>query len=322
MGLRDECLEMGRASLVLSSKQQGLLPAWCIAVTDILQDRAKALIRASQGQVVLIAYSGDATPVIVRETLTSASSVPGTRTFRQGSKKHDFYLQRIGVKTLDVSGVHVAVVPSLPLSLSEGKKTGNLVRACLETIRPYLECARPPTLVISHYCFDRAVMAPVSRRMMQWHRGGLPGAAHSDRVEDLTLCTGCACHDVQNALKWSLSAYLSGGALSLEILAVLSGLRKHVVGFWAVVPSFLTRHLRFRSWKRDASLCYEFWCAIGVESNLLDAFVELDPEWSQGMLYVNPDIEADEDVCERVSLHCRSWCCISSSLSLTPNRVG
>ena len=96
------------------------------------------------------------------------------------------------------------------------------------------------------------------------------------------MCTGCACHDVQNALKWSLTSYLSAGGLSLEVLGVVSGLRKHLVGFWASVPSFLNQHLRFRLSPSDDSSSYEFWCAMGVASNLIDEFVAVDPAWTDG----------------------------------------
>ena len=221
---------------------------------------------------------------------------------RQGLRKLDFYLQRIGVKTIGVSGVSVAIVPILPIPLSAGKKADNLFSACLAAVRPWIETVQPPTLLVTHYCLDRAVMAPVSRRMRQWHCGGLdPASAHRDSLRDLTLNSGCSCHDVQNALKWSLSGYLSGGSLSLEIMTVLAGLRRHLIGIWASIPIFLSESLRFREEPRAAEVSYEYWCAMGISASLLDEFVTLDPEWAHGGLYVNPALQEDADLFEKLS---------------------
>ena len=302
MGLANECVELGRAAGVHNPQQQGRLPAWCLSVFEILSQKAKQLIAAASGNVVFVSYSCDATPVLVREALSTVSSQPASRVQRQGIQKHDFYLQRVGIKTVGVSGTSVAIVPFMPIPLTAGKKAGNLFSACLAAVRPYVEAVKPPTLLITHYCFDRAVMAPVSRRMMQWHGGGLDASsAHADSLRDLTLCSGCACHDVQNALKWSLSTYLSSGSLSLEIMSVLTGLRRHLVGLWSSLPSFLSKSLRFRHVQREPDCSYEFWCAMGIDASLLEEFAVIDPEWDQGFLYVNPNLEEDDAIYERVS---------------------
>ena len=68
---------------------------------------------------------------------------------------------------------------------------------------------------LSHYAFDRAVFSACSRKMLQLHMENdeaysmrSPDDASSLRLTNWQVITPCCNHDVQNALKWSLSGHV------------------------------------------------------------------------------------------------------------------
>ena len=96
---------------------------------------------------------------------------------------------------------------------------------------------KPDGIIVSVYNFDRALMAPLSRKCLQLHEAlySTMILAASDPSEkrawerksdmDWPIGLGCVNHDVQNALKWSLSLLSSLPDVLKRMLVAISSVR-------------------------------------------------------------------------------------------------
>ena len=82
----------------------------------------------------------------------------------------------------------------------------------------------------------------------------------------------------------------------------MESLRNTYIHLHEAIHLFLSRHLRFRQQAVHDDIAGDFWRCLGVQPDWVDLFVAANPEYSNGLLYVNPGLESDENCLEKVAL--------------------
>ena len=119
------------------------------------------------------------------------------------------------MKTTSASGSLVVVCLFRdPTPLTHGKTVWHHFTAACRFF-PFLRAPGHEGIVVSHYCFDRAVFHAARRRFQQRHKlydmthrgdSDLSGKTVLLELLDWDVSTGCAAHDCQNALQWGLKS--------------------------------------------------------------------------------------------------------------------
>ena len=193
-----------------------------------------------------------------------------------------------------------------PVVLMAGKSQW-FVFAAATALFPLTRSLGHTSWCIYHVVADRLQLSSVSRllqaRQEGYHLATQPESETEDSVDhphsllhlrDLFITCGCAWHDVQNALRWSVGPLLKGDILQDCHIAVET-LRN---SSWTLM-GFLPQHLAARMRVSDdpelePDLCRRFWLLPGVDVTMLELMVSLDPWYANGILYIN-DIDPDED---------------------------
>eukprot|EP00969_Alexandrium_andersonii_P317852 14040610-Alexandrium_andersonii.AAC.1 len=89
-------------------------------------------------------------------------------------------------------------------------------------------------LTIHHHVWDRAVMSPCGRIQQQRHQAydqflkdkdtGDQGYALASLLSWLTV-VGCVCHDLSNALRWSVTSFFDDRACMRSLWVVFESLK-------------------------------------------------------------------------------------------------
>ena len=227
---------------------------------------------------------------------------------RVGKVLHEYLLQRGMVRAKPASGEdQIAFLFTDVLPLSEGKKAWNVFTAG-STLFPLLRKAGHKGICLHHHSFDRAQFTALDRAFRQRHKAYYTEGLGPDLGEEKTLAeltdwivgTGCCCHDIQNAMKWALSA--SGPVQDLHDLhIVVESLRNSFQILMCRLPAFLAAHLSFSTEQPNQDQVVAFWRALGVEASMIDTVAEVNPWWAEGKLWVSSDLAEDTEAIEKTS---------------------
>ena len=114
--------------------------------------------------------------------------------------------------------------------------------------------------------------------------------------------TACADHDAQNALKWGLAPHAAQGDVTNDLHIVIESLRNSFFLIHAHLYEFLMIYLRYDvHCSDDIEAATIFWQVLGVDADMLDDIVEVNPQWRGGFLYVAGHLERDPCSMEKVS---------------------
>lgn len=276
-----------------------------MVLAAFLKDRALAMVADHSQSAIMYSYQSDATSYLCQATAQSGSD--HTKVLRRGRALEEFLMERAAIYVAKADGGReVAVLAGKPRPLSAGKKAGNLFTA-LTNFFPMLRQRGHQGIVIFHLGADRAAFEPLLRLVKQrrevYYTPGLGPDLGEERailkMTDLVVGTGCAAHDVSNALKWALGSIdgvdvLKDLHISIEALRnSFPHLHKHLA------PALLAR-LTFVP-PEDEPEVRLFWSAMGVDGHWLELLVELDPHWGGGLLCISDRFEKDPEVVEKVS---------------------
>ena len=297
------------------------------ALKQHLRQKVFTLLRGASDEPVLFSYSADATPL--RLNRRSVDSAGRSQVRRAGRGLEELLLQRSLFKTLGPTGPEMAFQFTDIRSMSEGKNSGNVFTAQAEFF-PILLKAGHQGICIQHVCADRAVHAPLERMLRQraevYYQPGLgPDLGEGTELLSLTdwvLGTGCAAHDLQNSLKWSLSGTRSPQDVQ-DLHIVIEALGNSFDILLQRLPDFLTKRMTLRNGE-DSELVSSFWRQLGVEAHMLDEVALVGPWFRDGRLYVNQELADDPDCVQRASrvilYLCRRrkfsdsrWCTVGTS---------
>jgi hypothetical protein len=312
VALKKTAEHIAKASSVLDKEDVGNVMKLCEVFKHHTKNKLSAFFKKADGRPVLYSYSCDSTPMKTSVRISAEGLAPNTSVDMRGKRCIEFLLQRGWYKTV-IADCSIQMVPVLddPRPLTAGKTSWHLFSAAKE-FSPLLQERGHAGISISHYAFDRAIFSALHRKLAQRHelyhrRRETTGEAQDlvpKRLLDWSAGTGCAMHDAQNGLKWALAPYVESTDTIRDLHIAIESLRNSVYTLTSHLPAFLREALAFDPEPYDRDEVYEFWTALGVGVDMVHAFVDLNPVYSGGRLWVAASWESRSDLQEELT---RIW---------------
>lgn len=295
--------------------------------------KARALLTGAAGRPVLFSYSSDGTPMKVAVRVSSQGLVSNSTLHRKGKTGVEFLLQRGWYKTIGPEGnVCMCVLLADPVPLSYGKGSWYLYTAA-EQFAPLVQELGHEGICVTHYAFDRAIFGALTSKLFRRHeqqheRQKATGRTHTGipmRWLDWAVATGCAMHDAQNGLKWALAPFTESSDVVRDLHITIESLRNSFLILHSHLGSFLqAANIGFDHKPYNRDQVYEFWVSLGVGGDVVETFVDLNPWFSGGRLWVSGRWEGHSQLEEHLSrvilylLHLKRftesrWCTIGPS---------
>ena len=111
---------------------------------------------------------------------------------------------------------------------------------------------------------------------------------------------GCALHDTHNELTWSCAPNIDEAGLK-DLHIIFEALQNSFSLLAARLLAFLTTVLDFCPPCETDEAVEDFWSAMGIEPDWLDGFVDVNPRWVDGRLFVKEKHRHDLDIISKVS---------------------
>jgi hypothetical protein len=256
---------------------------------------------------ILYTYGSDGWGATVPESLMP--NICGHRVFRLGMVRCEFLLERAILKSIDRTGeVRSAIKMKAPRSMDNGKLCFNIYTAAME-FSPILKPQCPGNILMNVYLQDGLHAAGFGKHMTATHELHWdlniddldPAECYEASQLDWTFFIKCVGHVTSNALKWGLSAVLVDG-LNDEVTMAIRSLRNSSKEFFKIIDKFLYHRMRYHP-TTDELQRAEFWTALGVDANILDELLLVDPRWDvqNQILYVSSALQDDSDCMNRVA---------------------
>lgn len=277
-------------------------------VKSLLWTKASAMVDRFKTRPLLYSYSADSTTVVC-QSIAVCGGKTGRLLRRTGKLRAEFLLQRgvLVAKDLDDKAVVEHLIMD-PLLMKHGKSAAHVFSAFLE-FRDHPRTSGHRGIVILHGAFDRALLEPMIRYMRgrqelyyDEQASAEEGGRASVRLLQLTdwvVGTGCALHDAHNSLKWAVSKWYTRQSLK-DYHVVTASLRDSFAWVVGELPGFLSSTVEFVEMEDAASDVAAFWSCLGIDSNWLELFCDLNMTWDaeKGRLLVNARITEDSDMLE------------------------
>lgn len=291
-----EAQSLCRISQPLSEESERTLAKTLETIYAHLRAKALLLMAGAAGQPVLYGYMADGTPL--RATSTIVRNEGTTRVVRKGRVLHEFLLQRAFLLTKSAgSGAEkLAVLLNEVLLMDEGKKAPHFFGAACR-MWPLL---RNPSLqhmgiCIQGLCADRALFSSLDTLLRQRQAAfyepelgpDLGDMAAELEATDWMVSTPCICHDLQNSCIWALGPHTSMKDQKTMYI-VCESLRNSFAKLVEVMVDSVDQHLQMRIVSTNVQGAKQFWEALGVPEDRVEAFGSLDPLWDGVALWVNP----------------------------------
>ena len=302
------CLDYCKASQVLTGDGRWTLATLTEVFKRFFRSRALALVREAGEQPLLYSYQSDATSYLCHAR--SQSELDKHMVVRKGKVLHEFLMERAYVKSLTPAGVEqMALILVEPRPLSKGKGAWPCFTAATQFF-PSLRKLEHQGICISHFAADRAVFGAMLRKFKQlrevyYSEAFGVGASEQGRFRyllDWVVGTPCCCHDLQNALKWSLESVGDSGLVD-DLHIIMESLRNSFGIIVARLGIFLARNLDFDDTPYDLEAVCQLWMLFGIPADMVDEVAIANPRWRGGKLLVNGAMRGDKCI-ERVSSIC------------------
>lgn len=252
------------------------------------------VISAADNSPLLQSYSSDATPKLTRRQF-SAELSDHKRIRKEFAEGVEYLLQVGWLRTTDKSGQPIQTVlmkESVPLHSGE-QSAAHEFQALMDFVEPARMLGHTG-VYIEHVCFDRKFFASLQRMARQrseLYYSVLRGVKEADPTTDrlqmghITLATACSCHDIQNALKWSLSPVADSGIEVVKSLhIVIESVRNGFDLVFARLPAFVAGTLLPTDEPVDAQALYEYYTCLGVDNDTAVAIADYGLRWEGGFL--------------------------------------
>ena len=259
-----------------------------------LRQRAMAIIKSAGNHAVLVAYSSDGTPQLVRKSMRH--ELPGDRKLKRKFKRGaELLVERVFVKAVGDDGqARCVAILSDPRPMDLGKTAWHHWAAR----KDFMELPRALGhfgILVNHYCFDRAVCDAAARKIRgyhnMWYASVAGGEVNADLLQDLewTEVTGCANHDCQNALKWGLKGNSDEADKEVlkKIWIVVESLKNGFGDLHSHLAPWLATVLSISPITVDRQPLYRQWAALGVHSETADFLADAGVRWIGGKLHVS-----------------------------------
>ena len=286
-----------------------------------LKQAGQQFLIAHASQPILQQFCMDTTPTHYREYVGSGPN-PKIRGRMSGPARAELLVQFTSFSCLEVDGsVANRLVFRDPIAVT-GRKTAQQL-AAIAAACPciFADGADPEVVRLKHVVFDRGVPVGIAHFLSgHWHRGhesvpsqgssgGQPSSsgiqqprAHSSRLHWHTY-VGCVCHDLHNALKWSMAAEFQDTELLKKIYSICVASRHLYMpvftGLGQALPELLVPSdpdtLPTPTQLRD------LWESLQLGEALVDELVFFRIICMDGTLYVDQDAMKDPQALQRLS---------------------
>ena len=322
-GFRQWLLSFCNAPTTFTHSDKAQCAKICEVMKTFLYQKAQRIIAQCKGRAVLLTYASDGTPLLTQKTYT-AKTESGQTVVRKGGHGTDFLMQRAYLRTSDDKGDPIITcILADPVPMSEGKSATHQYTAAKDFL-PLVKEIGHRGVCISHYCFDRAGFAPVSKLLKQRHclyhhkatSADPSGEAHLQQRLDWTVSTACCNHDCHNALKWGLAPLHQIEDLK-DLYIVVGSLRNSFDLIHSHLKTFVVENILFVAEEGDAQETYHYWVQLGVQSDVAEALADLNLQWANGHLQVNDRHKSSECLIEAI---CTSMLTIFKWTKFTDSR--
>ena len=202
-----------------------------------------------------------------------------------------------------------AMVFRPPRLLRHGKTASNHLTALRDCIAWPFASGLQHSIVISGFCWDRAICQANFRLIQQdhaeqWDRMG--PLLHAGRVEmvknlDIVLATGCALHDLATGLRWATFGIIDKDQQK-HLFNCIEGLRNGSRFLFKVLPTFIHTCLHADAGSGLSEEQEElFWNAVAASPGMLPELTALQPRWEGGMLKVRAPDASSAGLYDRVA---------------------
>ena len=312
--------DLGLASK-MTSKAESLL---CQQLAELLKQHLKSecveFVTRQQSTSLLYSYSFDATRTMITQT-TKERTAAGTIQ-RGGRQAVELLMQRILLRGTDtISPDHMRHLFMEPVPMTAGHSQWYVFAAACDAL-PLARTMGHQGFLVYHVVADRAQLSSLARllqaRQEAWHHANLQpesgGAldASLSYLRDMFISCGCALHDIQNGLRWSVHPLLHGEILK-DCHIVLEALRNTSTTLMSCLPQHLaTRCVARAAPELEEEVCRQFWSLLGVDATMLDLLVQVDPWFDGSLVRVNPGTleTGGEDpylLCSQCALYLMRW---------------
>ena len=248
----------------------------CEVAKAYLVRKAKAAVAAAEARAILWTYGSDGTPMLCQTTITT--QVQGQRTaVRKAGQAVEVLIERAFIKTTNAAGdLVMACLVSDPTPLTQGKPSWCHCTAA-QRFFPMIRTLGHKGIVVSHYCFDRAIYSAASRKTQQrqclyYEAVGGPspreGEVALQELQDWHVSTACAAHDAHSALKRGMHGVVADVADVLKRLhIVIHSLRNAYNLLHYHLKDFVSSAVAFSQEAHGPQVVFERWRALGVEDD-------------------------------------------------------
>ena len=260
-----------------------------------MKNKAMGFVKKADGRALLASYGSDGTPLITRQQWRHTAGSMGS-VHRHGGSSHEYLIQRCFFMYRKSGEAVVDTLFTEPIPLASGKDTVQLFN-CARVFFPTLRGAGHKGLSVQHVCFDRGCYSALSRMLrelhtLQYEPGYLPFSDDGERAlakaTDWFVPTPCCNHDCHNALKWSLSKYVLA-EVAKDMFIVFESLRNAFDLLMERLHGWVSSRATFVAREGSVDEFYQFWVALGVDSEFAAALAELGLCFKGGQLLIDMD---------------------------------
>ena len=276
-----------------------------VMLHDFQRSICKKFVQQARGLPLLMSYTVDPTSFALVATHTQQGD--SKTVLRKGKVLHELLMQRMVLKRHGAEGSVPRMVIDYPRVLSQGKSAKHVFQCAQQFLPIPGQWAHDGFLVV-HLCADGALHGPLADLMLAHQQAldqeqaraeadaSLSGRPH----HTLFISCPCAAHVIQNSLKWAMPENVTDEVLK-DLHICVESLRNSFSLLQGHLYDFLRKHLAFREGDHDHDAARQFWCALGVEADVLQQFIDVHPLWDGLHLWVASDLEGVENSITKVS---------------------
>ena len=294
--------KVSRPTHTLERKDTFELDRACEVAKDVCKVAAERLIAAADADPCLQSCACDGTPISVSVEV-SASLPSGRVVRRRGKASHEFLVTSEFVRRAPPVGLPTTVFGTTePVPLTNGKTADRVFEAARARWRSLRQLGHRAGAV-QHYCFDRCGMEAIARRMRQWHE--LVKAQWEGDDEDAELLhllewvevSACACHDLHNSFKWSLSEDLHDSETMRDCFIGVESLRNSFDVVLVHIHEWVALHLQPSDpWDSEEKQHWHgVWAALVVDEEVASLLRDVELRFEGGRLAVTAEVLSFQD---------------------------
>ena len=254
-----------------------------VLLHDFQRSICKKFVQQARGLPMLLSYTVDPTSIALVATHTQKEN--SQTAVRKGKVLHELLMQRMVLKRAGADGCVPRMVIGYPVALSEGKTARHIFHSAQKFL-PLPGQWEHEGFLLVHVCADGALHSPLADLMLANQNAiaheqeqAVGGMAPADvRKQTLLITCPCAAHVIQNSLKWAMPQTVTEDVLK-DLHISVESLRNSFSILQSHLYPFLTKHLVFRQGPHDEEAARQFWTALGVDSDVLQQFIDIHPIW-------------------------------------------